>query len=171
MTRTTAHPPRDLPIAREATILAPYRYTLSRTWWHYSGAPRMAIVMLNPSIADALRDDQTIRRCMYLAHRDGYGGIDVVNLYSLRATNPRELDKHEDPIGPHTRGYWSLVLRPAGLVVAAWGCDRMATPERVAELQAVARRPLFCWGTTASGVPRHPSRLPNAVRCEMWKPS
>lgn len=162
-------PPAHLSIERSAVVDGPYRYVLSRTWWHYSSAPRMAIVMLNPSVANAVRDDQTIRRCMRLAWRDGYGGIDVVNLYALIATDPAELRRHPDPVGKANAGHWLAVLRPAGLAVAAWGGDRMATPERVDELLARARRPLFCWGTTAAGAPRHPSRLPNDVLTEVWE--
>ncbi len=56
------------------------------------GAPVVALfvvwVMLNPSTADHVHDDPTIRRCMGFARAWGYGGIAVVNLYAWRATDP-----------------------------------------------------------------------------------
>ena len=64
-----------------------YRYWLTRTW-----NPRRATlcwVLLNPSTADADRDDPTIRRCQGFARSWGYGGIVVVNLFAYRATDCR----------------------------------------------------------------------------------
>ena len=55
--------------------------------------------MLNPSTADETDDDPTIRRCIEFAKRDGYGGIHVVNLFAIRATDPKELWNFLDPIG------------------------------------------------------------------------
>ena len=62
-----------------------YRYLLERQW---DERPRMAWCMLNPSTADANIDDQTIKRCIGFAKREGFGGIIVVNLMAFRATSP-----------------------------------------------------------------------------------
>jgi hypothetical protein len=151
-----------------AVIEGPYRYSLRRTW--RPSRVRMTFVMLNPSVANATRDDQTIRRCMYFAHRAGAGGLDVVNLYALIATDPAELRRHPDPVGPKNPAYWrNEIMRDAGWVVAAWGQHPMATRERVDALQAGITRPLFCLGTTKSGAPRHPSRLGNDAQLEVWR--
>jgi hypothetical protein len=66
----------------------------------------MAWVMLNPSTADAEVDDPTIRRCMSFAKREGYDGIEVLNLYGLRATKPKHLLDHPDPEGPQNLRHW-----------------------------------------------------------------
>ena len=59
-----------------------YRYRLWRRW----GEGRSCVfVMLNPSTADALVDDNTIRSCVRLAQELGFGGIIVVNLFALRS--------------------------------------------------------------------------------------
>lgn len=75
-----------------------YRYRLWRTW--APELPRMAWIMLNPSTADAEVDDPTIRRCVGFAKREGCGGIEVVNLYAYRSTDPSVLgtvdEKHGD---------------------------------------------------------------------------
>jgi len=72
-----------------------YRYRLWRRW--DAECPTMVWIMLNPSTADAEVDDPTIRRCIGFARREHCGGIEVVNLYALRATNPAA---HPTPEGP-----------------------------------------------------------------------
>lgn len=75
-----------------------YRYWLTREWGE--GGNLMAFVMLNPSTADANIDDPTIRRCVGFAKREGRNGIVVVNLFAGRATDPDEMFKMRDPVGP-----------------------------------------------------------------------
>jgi hypothetical protein len=74
---------------REAEISedGKYRYALMRMW---DDKPLMMFCMLNPSTADATKDDPTIRRCIGFAKDRGYGGIYVVNLMAYRATDPAE---------------------------------------------------------------------------------
>jgi hypothetical protein len=45
-----------------------YSYSLTRRWAH---GPKALFVMLNPSTADAMVDDPTIRRCIGFARRQG----------------------------------------------------------------------------------------------------
>src|SRR5450755_1416997 len=75
-----------------------YRYRLTRTWG--SSGSHAVWVMLNPSTADALADDPTIRRCTGFSRALGLDGLVVVNLFALRATEPRELRRHPEPAGP-----------------------------------------------------------------------
>src|SRR5215510_5582686 len=90
----------DLFLERDAVLsdCGRYRYMLRRTWDH--SKPRVLFVMLNPSTADAEIDDATIRSCIRLAKGAGYGSFEVVNLYALRATDPAELQRADDPVGP-----------------------------------------------------------------------
>ena len=66
-----------------------YRYFLARDW---GNGPRVAFVMLNPSTADAEKDDATIRRCVGFAKLWGFASLGVVNLYGFRCTSPSRLD-------------------------------------------------------------------------------
>lgn len=67
-----------------------YRYRLERAWGT-DGTNTVLFVMLNPSTADALEDDPTVRRCMgFAAHLD-CARLLVGNLFAWRATDPREL--------------------------------------------------------------------------------
>ena len=152
-----------------------YRHRLWR-WWDES-KPMLCWVMLNPSTADANLDDATIRRCRHYARREGFGGIMVVNLFELRATDPRELSRPDvDAIGPDAGRHWlrAEVLAGAdhGRVVAGWGANKATkTPSAQAQIEQVRRwagDALVCLGTTKDGGPRHPGRLRNDEPLVRW---
>src|SRR5262249_33972176 len=108
-----------------------------------------------PSTADAARDDPTIRRCIGLARRWGHGGIVVVNLFAWRATDPAELARAADPVGPANDQ--ALRRRARGLrLIAAWGCPGSLLGRADAVLRLLRGRRLECLGGTAAGQPRHP---------------
>ena len=132
-----------------------YRYRLTRIW--DESKPVMAWVMLNPSTADGSTDDPTIRRCINFAKAWGYGGITVVNLYALRATDPKQLWQHQDPVGPDNDAELAKVAEQFPLVVLAWGSN--AKPERttvVLRILSRARGLCTVLGWTKGGEPRHP---------------
>jgi hypothetical protein len=135
-----------------------YRYVLWRRW---SGADVMVWVMLNPSTADHEVDDQTIRKCVGFAKREGCGGIEVVNLYAYRSRDPMVLCDVEDPEGPDNRRTWEALLARywRGPVVAAWGGSfpRCLAPSRA--YKAADPSAWLCLGHTTEGHPRHPSRI------------
>jgi len=132
-----------------------YRYVLTRTW---GGGPPAVFVMLNPSTADAMADDPTIRRCKQFARRSARGGLVVVNLFALRATDPRELRKHRDPVGEDNDWCIREYCAPGALIVAAWGAhgSLRGRDRAVAGLLRGVGADLRCLGTTAAGAPRHP---------------
>lgn len=75
-----------------------YRYALWRQW--QAAGPMLMLIGLNPSTADAERNDPTIRRCIGFAHDWGFGGVWVLNLFAWRATLPADLKAAADPVGP-----------------------------------------------------------------------
>lgn len=153
---------QDVNQVKRTAALSPcghYRYWLTREW---ASGPRVTFVMLNPSTADADRDDQTIRRCVGYARSWGYAGLIVVNLYAWRSTSPRALWAAPDPVGPANDGYLlgaaSLALMHRSPLVAAWGAN--ARPERVAAVRAISGMHwLSTLALTKDGQPRHPLRL------------
>ncbi len=140
-----------------AALLSPcglYRYTLTRRWGE--GAP-MLFVMLNPSTADAAQDDPTIRRCVGFAKREGFGAIEVVNLFAYRATDPKVLAGVGDFVGPDNDTVIRDARGRAGLIVAAWGSSvPAALRQRVRHIAMLLGPGALCFGVTADGSPRHP---------------
>lgn len=140
-----------------------YRYWLRRLW--DESLPCCAFIMLNPSTADASNDDPTIRRCIGFAKMWGYGGLNVYNLFALRATDPRELRKSSDPIGPDNDAHLSQIPQDA-MIVAAWGSwgDYL---HRAFDVHKQFKGRLWCLGLTKGGHPRHPLYVPaNQERLE-----
>lgn len=145
-----------------------YRYMLRRTWNYHR--PRVLIVMLNPSTADATLDDPTIRSCVRLCQWRNDGSFEVVNLFAYRATDPKQLATAADPIGPDNDRAIEAALLRCDLAICAWG----AYPGAVERGRSVVgtlrgRRPaVFCWGTTKSGAPKHPLYIKSGTALEAF---
>lgn len=134
-----------------------YRYHLRREW--DLDLPRVAFIMLNPSTADANDDDPTIRRCIGFAKAWGYGGLDVVNLYGYRATNPKELKNVPSPIGPHNDDTLLAIVPYVDRVICAWGAHGGKRGDSV--LRKLRQEGLvpMCLAKTKRGDPMHPLYL------------
>lgn len=151
-----------------------YRYSLHREWRQWPERPRwVTFVMLNPSTADAELDDPTIRRCLGFARALGGTGLAVVNLYAFRATQPADLWRTTDPVGPRNDATLTTFLDMARRydfpIIAAWGAN--ARPDRVEQVMALRGADRFtALGTTKAGAPRHPLYLPKTASPERWTP-
>lgn len=142
-----------------------YRYTLWRCW--DADLPPVMMIGLNPSTADARRNDPTIRRCINFARAWGYGGLMMTNLFAFRATYPKDLKAATDPIGPRN-DYW--IRRMAGQVdgiVAIWGNDG-AWLDRSEHMRRSLSGRLQCLRLNASGEPAHPLYLPARMTPINW---
>lgn len=144
-----------------------YRYELRRTW--DPQRPVVEWVMLNPSTADGVTDDPTIRRCVGFAYSWGYGGIVVRNLFALRATDPAELRDHTDPVGPENEAHLGQTPSDGALTVCAWGAHGGLRNRGAAVRDLLAARgPIYHLGLTKAGHPRHPLYLPASARATWW---
>ena len=145
-----------------ADIRGDYRYSLTRVW--DPALPTMTFVLLNPSTADAVELDQTLRRCVNFAKRDGFGGMLIVNLYAFRSTSPKVMKAAADPVGPEND---RVLAGVSGTVVAGWG--NHAHPGRVAQAVALLP-PLYALGVNKSGAPTHPLYVLGDAPLIKWKP-
>lgn len=155
-------------ISREANLSADgvYRYRLIRNWCPTMKHPWCGWIMLNPSTADHHADDPTIRRCMNFSRVWGYGGICVLNLFALRATNPHAMWGHQDPVGPNNDLEIRKTFDVCPIWVAAWGSmghlmDRDLT---VMGMAKAAGTKVVCLGVTREGHPKHPLYLPGTAQ-------
>ncbi len=148
------------------------RYTLRRVW--DPGKPSVVWILLNPSTADAKKDDATIRKIVGFSDRWGYGSITVINLFSVRSTFPSEipglLEDHNESAMSFSRKEISILRNSstaAETVVVAWGNGSKASAlvkarsEIVLDIlgACVPAERIKCLGKTAAGNPRHPVRL------------
>lgn len=157
-----------------------HRYMLGRRLTAVEDPQRVAFIMLNPSTADETQNDPTIRRCIGYARRWGFDRLDVVNLFSLRATNPRELlaAGTEASGGANNFDAICTTALAARLVVVAWGgpyqpkalADLIRSCARGIELAARLKSIEFhSLATTKDGHPRHPLYLPADAEPKPWR--
>jgi len=135
-----------------------YRYVLTRkTNSPLRWVKKCLFIMLNPSTADSLQDDPTIRRCIGFAEREGCTDLTVVNLFALRSTKPELLLTHPDPSGPENYGIVINSLDYHDVVIAAWGAHKLPDTSLLEVLKK--RSGIYCLGKTKDGSPRHPLYL------------
>lgn len=142
-----------------------YRYQLTREW---GDGPRVLWVMLNPSTADAEKDDPTIRRCIGFSKAWGYGGLTVCNLFAFRATDPKKLRGVIDPIGPENDRHIFEASSVADMTIAAWGGNGHLM-DRATYVGRRLTRP-HALNVIACGCPVHPLYQPKHLRPSEWTP-
>lgn len=148
----------------DISICGRYRYSLTREW--DSKKPSVLFIMLNPSKADALKDDPTVTRCIGFAKDWGYGKLVIANLFAYRETNPLMLLHIDDPLGRDNMSYLSSAMRQADLIVCAWGNPSLVKlfgAEKQFKLILSQPKPLHYLGLTTDGTPRHPLYLPKSL--------
>lgn len=146
-----------------------WRYTLWRRWEEPEYDSRVMFIGLNPSTADEVENDPTVRRCINFAKDWGYGGMFMMNAYGFRATDPKVMKAAADPVGPGNNEALASIANEADLIVAAWG--NHCTAERASEICELINAPIMCLGQTASGMPKHPLYLRKDTPLQkFWKP-
>jgi len=149
-----------------------YRYALTRSW--DATKPDLLVVMLNPSTADAVNDDPTIRRVRGFAESWGYGGARIMNLFALRATCPSFIRYDEDPVGPQNNGHLRAALQAAVSasqpVLAAWGTHGWLWQRQFAVVHLVDGVQWICLGKTKCGSPKHPLYVAAATQPQPFGP-
>jgi hypothetical protein len=153
-----------------------YRYRLWRIW--DDDRPIMCWVAQNPSVANDVDNDPTVRKMMGFAKRDGCGGIMLANVMAAIATQERELMNMVDPIGP-ANGEHLQALRSVAIctkLVVAWG-NRFGPKKksifRTAYCNAAnicVGQGALCLGVTKSGDPKHPLFVPYETKLVPWTP-
>jgi hypothetical protein len=137
-----------------------YRYWLSRTI--ASSGKRVTFIGLNPSTADAKKDDPTISRCINFAKRWDASTLIVVNLFAYRSTNPRVLKDAVDPVGPENDAWLKKVMMESDIVIAAWG-NRGTFNGRDQVVKKMFPNQLQTLRLTKRGMPGHPLYLPSEI--------
>jgi hypothetical protein len=140
-----------------------YRYALWRKW---GSGPYAMFIGLNPSTADELTNDPTIRRCIAFARGWGYDALCMANLFGYRATKPIDMKKASDPVGPENDNILSRLASDAGIAIAAWGTNGTYKGRDQSVKQLVPN--LHYLRMTKGGHPSHPLYLPANLLPVEW---
>lgn len=146
-----------------------FRYLLWRIW--NPDLPFWSFGMLNPSTADHMKLDPTVKRCCLRALNGGAGGLIVWNLFAWRATDPAAMKRVADPIGPFNDDATRLAVAAASLNIAAWGSHGTHRERefRVRAMLGQDQVPLHALGFTATRLPRHPLYLSFELQPRPWR--
>jgi hypothetical protein len=139
-------------------------------------------ICLNPSTADAMTDDATIRKIIGFSKLFGCRVIEVYNLFAYRSTDPKNLWTPDDPVGPNN-DYFLQNIDQNAITIMAWGDSGISSRSRmsrhavvylereqaVKKLMRDGNRRTFCLGRTQERSPRHPLRLAYSTPLEVFQ--
>jgi hypothetical protein len=124
---------------------------------------------LNPSKATKEKSDTTVAKVEQVAKQNGFDGFVMLNLYPVRATNLKDLPDRANPKALAKNLACieaTIALESCPVLWAAWGKNILAKDffvEAAKKLFAQLEKYNIDWQhfgpLTASGHPRHPSRL------------
>jgi len=150
-----------------------FRYALWRRW---DNSPKnldtLLFIGLNPSTANATRDDPTVVRLINFAKSWGFGGLFVGNLFSLISPNPAPLflgESPELPGGPNDKALLNMRLLST-VVMVGWGEFGQYAGTRPAEVLDLVCDPVHCIKMNQSGEPSHPLYLPGNSKLIRYYP-
>jgi len=136
------------------------RYMLFRIWDNTK--PKVAFIGLNPSTANETEPDPTITRVCNFANSWGYGGVYMLNLFSIISPKPAILKKHPDPIGHLNDSIIKQYTNESETVIFAWGDFQEAKEraETIIKMFPSAKALII----NKSGSPRHPLYVKGNVK-------
>lgn len=146
-----------------------YRYSLVRIW--DVARPMAMFVGLNPSTADALVDDPTIRREVNFCKDWGYGALLKANLFALRETLPERMLCESQPIGKHNDDWLKAMAAKSKIIVCAWGKDgkHLERDWDVCNMLTDLGYTLHALKLNKDGTPGHPLYLKADLRPFVWR--
>lgn len=135
-----------------------YRYTLWRVW--DDPGKYVQFIGLNPSTADEVTNDPTIRRCIDFAHRWGYGALCMTNLFAYRATKPEAMMKYSEPVGDENDKWLLKISERASILIAAWSQYGTHLNRAQAVRRLIKKEMFYLRLSEKTGQPYHPLYLP-----------
>jgi hypothetical protein len=160
--------PSDSVIEAEFSQNGMYRWRLSETWT--PGRAKVMFLLMNPSVADVVYADPTLRRTGNFARSWGYGGQLIGNVAGFRITNSKALTRIPHAIGLDNHRHIMAMQGEADIVVLGFGSLppklRSWAQALVAELAGI--RTLYALRVGAAGDPYHPLYLPASLRPQIF---
>lgn len=145
-----------------------YRYALGRDVSEQGKL--FAFFGVNPSTADAEKEDQTSKKWIGFTERNGGRGFLAGNVFSYRATDVRDLAKPGVLVrGPEHYRYLESIIDRADVLVPCWGRIGKVPKALRGEFQDLllilraTGKPILHFGLTKCGQPKHPQMLAYAT--------
>lgn len=152
-----------------------YRYRLERQVAPMFVTKPVMFIGVNPSTADALTDDATIRKMIGFTQRWGYSSFMVGNVFAWRSTDVKQLPDRSLAVGPENMHHLRAMLDEAACVIPCWG-DTHKVPkthrvqfEIVRALLQLTDTPVKCFGYTNGNDPLHPLMLAYSTEMRDWR--
>ena len=124
---------------------------MSRKW---SEKEQVLYILLNPSKANHINNDPTINRLITISKNLGYGGFNVVNLYTLITPIRNKLYEKKRKISAKNKKLIAELVARHRIIIYGWG----ATENEPKWLNNIVKNPL-CFNINKNGTPKHPLYL------------
>lgn len=132
-----------------------YRYSLTRIWDEKK--PTYLFIGLNPSVANSIDDDKTMKRIIDFVKRWGGGGLYMANLFSYVATKSYEMWESDEPIGTNNDQSIIELSNKADTIVLCWGSDGHKHPRALEVINLLKdNHTLYCLKKNKDMSPKHP---------------
>lgn len=152
-----------------------YRYRLDRdVCAQFEGSKVIAYFGINPSTADALINDQTVRKWIGFTLANGGHRFIAGNVFGYRSKDVKVLALQDDPFGPEWLGHLNAIIAEADILVPCWGRlnktpkSLRGAPAQLMESLLRSGKPVLHFGKTQCGQPKHPQMLAYATPLTPW---
>ena len=150
-----------------------YRYRLEREVQHEGKV--FAFFGINPSTADDVIDDPTVKKWRGFMQRNGGRRFIVGNVFAFRSTDPKVLSTVEDPFGPDLPHHLRTIIAEADVLVPCWGRlmkmprELRGAPAQLLDVLVNSGKPVLHFGVTACKQPMHPLMLGYSTPLLPWE--
>ncbi|OEH84664.1 hypothetical protein BHU72_09230 [Desulfuribacillus stibiiarsenatis] len=137
-----------------------HRYLLTRKW--QEEASKATVIMLNPSYADEIKGDLSVMKVMNYLVDEGFGCINVVNLFAYVSPTPESLANNKDAVGNKNDDFIKKAIEDSDMIIIAWGSDKKKYIRRKRAVMSLLKgheAKIKCFKDKDGKMGRHPSRL------------
>ena len=105
--------------------------------------------------------------------RNGFGAMQIGNLFAWRETSPAALMRAREPVVAGNDAALTEAARWADAILCAWGVHgaHLDADSHAKHILSQSGTPLFHLGLTKAGHPRHPLYVSYEVALTPWTPS
>ncbi len=136
-----------------------FRYSLWRTW--DEELKTAAVFGLNPSTANASKNDATIRILIKALTLLGFGGFTMLNCFPIISSDPRILNDVDidDEYNRTNQEAWRVESSMCTEVIFGWGAHTIVSGKGIDKLLINMFPAAKCFCKNLDGTPMHPMSL------------